>query len=191
MLEEKDGLCPFVGPEGCQIYSDRPVCCRYYPLGIASLRQQDDLKGRDEEFFFMVKESHCEGFKEAVEWTVDSWRTDQGIDLYDSMNRGWIELLLRKSSFGEEARLSEKARQLFYMVTTNTEQFRKYIFESPFLHSFAVNDHTINNILEDDVALMHFGFEYLKYVIFGVKSDKVKLKKDVINRTVKKKAGRK
>ena len=186
MLEEEGGRCPFVSPKGCQIYSDRPVCCRYYPLGIASLRQQDKLTGEEEEFFFVVREDHCKGFEEPTEWTVESWRADQGADLYDSMNRGWLELLLRKRSFGKGIEMPEKARQLFYMVTTNMEGFRKFVFESPFLGSFAVDDNTLKKILEDDVALMQFGFEYLKHVIFGAESDIIKLKKDVLDKTVKK-----
>ena len=186
MLEEEGGRCPFVSPKGCQIYSDRPVCCRYYPLGIASLRQQDKVTEEEEEFFFVVREDHCKGFEEPTEWTVDSWRADQESDIYDSMNRGWLELLLRKASFGEEAKMPEKAKQLFFMVTTNMERFRKYVFESPFLGSFAVDNNTLEKILKDDVALMQFGFEYLKHVIFGAESDIIRLKKDVLDKTVKK-----
>ena len=120
------------------------------------------------------------------EWTVDSWRADQESDLYDSMNRGWLELLLRKASFGKEAKMPDKAKRLFYMVTTNMEQFRQFVFESPFLGSFAVDDNTLKKILTDDVALMQFGFEYLKHVIFGAESDVIRLKKDVLDKTVKK-----
>jgi hypothetical protein len=186
MLDEQGGRCPFVSPKGCQIYSDRPVCCRYYPLGIASLRQQNKFSGEEEEFFFVVREDHCKGFEEPTEWTVDSWRADQEADLYDSMNRGWLELLLRKASFGEDAKMPEKAKHLFYMVTTNMERFRQFVFESAFLGSFAVDSNTLNKIIKDDVALMQFGFEYLKYVIFGAESDIIRLKRDVLDKTVKK-----
>ncbi|MCK4426597.1 MAG: YkgJ family cysteine cluster protein, partial [Deltaproteobacteria bacterium] len=98
----------------------------------------------------------------------------------------WLDLLLRKASFGEGAEMPEKAKQLFFMVTTNTERFRQFVFESPFLGSFAVDDNTLKKILKDDVALMQFGFEYLKHVIFGAKSDIIRLKKDVLDKTVKK-----
>jgi Fe-S-cluster containining protein len=72
MLEEEGGRCPFVSTKGCQIYSDRPVCCRYYPLGITSLRQQEKHTGEEEEFFFVVREDHCKEFKVPTEWTVES-----------------------------------------------------------------------------------------------------------------------
>ncbi len=185
MLEEKDGQCPFVTPEGCQIYTDRPVCCRYYPIGIASLIQKEHQAGEEEEFFFVVKENHCKGFEEPIEWTVDSWRADQEADLYDSMNRGWLELLLRKRSFGEETEMPEKARHLFYLVTTNMERFRSFVFESRFLDTYVVDKKTIRKIREDDVALMQFGFEYLKTAIFGAESPVIKLRYDILDQKVK------
>ena len=186
MLEDEGGRCPFVTPSGCQIYTDRPVCCRYYPIGIASLHQHEKNSGEKEEFFFLIKEGHCQGFKEQTEWTVDAWRGDQEADLYDSMNRGWLELLLRKRSFGDEAEMPPKARQLFYMVTTNMERFRSFIFESRFLDTYIVKEETLKRILEDDTALMKFGFEYLKQAIFGTESSELKLKKEVLDSQVKK-----
>ena len=185
MREDADGLCPFVTPEGCQVYTDRPVCCRYYPIGIASLRQQERQAGEEEEFFFVVKENHCRGFDEPTEWTVDSWRADQEADLYDSMNRKWLELLLRKKSFGEETEMPPRAKQLFYMVTTNMERFRNFIFESRFLDTYEAPESTLREILDDDVKLMQFGFEYLKSAVFGSETTDLKLKKDVLDKTVK------
>ncbi len=185
MRAEEGGRCPFVTENGCLVYTDRPVCCRYYPVGLASLRQQERHAGEEEEFFFLIKEDHCKGFEEPTEWTVDSWRADQESDLYDRMNREWMELLLRKRSFGEETELPPKARRLFYMVTTNTEQFRRFIFESRFLDTYVVKEKTLKKILDDDVALMQFGFEYLKHAIFGADSDVIEIRKDVLDKTVK------
>ena len=185
MLEEKGGQCPFVTPDGCQIYTDRPVSCRYYPIGIASLIQMEMSAGQEEEFFFLVKEKHCKGFEEPVEWTVDSWRADQEADLYDSMNRGWMELLLRKRSFGEETEMPPRARELFYMVTTNMERFRDYVFGSRFLDTYIVDSKTLRKIRDDDVELMQFGFEYLKHAIFGAESPVIQLRKEILDKTVK------
>jgi Fe-S-cluster containining protein len=186
MMEDQGGRCPFVTPQGCQVYSDRPVCCRYYPIGIASLLQREKRAGEEEEFFFLVKEKHCRGFEEPTEWTVDSWRADQEADLYDSMNRGWLNLLLRKRSFGEHTEIPEKARRLFYLVSTNAERFRTFVFESRFLDTYTIDKKTVREIREDDTALMQFGSEYLKHAIFGAESDAVKLRGDILDRQVKK-----
>ncbi|MEF3169044.1 MAG: YkgJ family cysteine cluster protein [Deltaproteobacteria bacterium] len=185
MLEEEDGRCPFVSAEGCRIYTDRPVCCRYYPIGMASLIQKEKKGGEEEEFFFLVKEDHCKGFDEQTVWTVDGWRADQEADLYDSMNRGWMELILRKKSFGEHTEMPEKARALFFMVTTNMEKFRSYVFESRFLDTYDVQEETLKKILEDDAELMTFGFEYLKSAVFGAETPVLSIKKEVLEREVK------
>lgn len=186
MLEDRDGKCPFVSENGCQVYSDRPVCCRYYPVGLASLKQQDKGGGEEDEFFFMIKEDHCRGFEEEKEWTVESWREDQESDFYDKMNRDWMELLLRKKSFGEETEIPERGRQMFYMASTNMEQFKTFLFESRFLDKYDVKEKTLREVMEDEVKLMQFSFEFMKVAIFGAESDQVKLKQKVLDKTIKK-----
>lgn len=186
MMEDAEGKCPFVTPKGCQVYSDRPVCCRYYPVGIASLMQMEKEAGQEEEFFFLIKENHCKGFEEKTCWTVDSWRADQEADLYDRMNRGWLELMLRKKSFGEDTELPPRARELFFMATTNMESFRRFVFESRFLYTYNVDEATLNKIREDDFELMQFAFEYLKNAMFGAESSIIKIKGQILEKTVKK-----
>jgi hypothetical protein len=183
MLEKEGGKCPFVTQNGCQVYSDRPVCCRYYPIGMASLIQQEEDINK-EEFFFLIKEPHCKGFLEKTEWTVNEWRGDQEADLYDSMNRGWFELLLRKRSFGDETEMPEKARALFYMITTNMERFRDFVFGSRFLDTYIVPEERLKKILEDDVELMQFGFDYLKNAIFGTETQELSIKKEILDKKV-------
>ena len=36
MKDDAQRRCPFVGPEGCTVYEDRPWPCRMYPVGVAS-----------------------------------------------------------------------------------------------------------------------------------------------------------
>ena len=69
MTNDEKKSCPFVTPQGCTIYEDRPVTCRYYPLGTAAFREQE-IQPTGEDFYFMVREAHCLGFKEDNDWTV-------------------------------------------------------------------------------------------------------------------------
>jgi glutamate-1-semialdehyde aminotransferase len=140
----------------------------------------------EDEFFFMIKEDHCKGFEEDVEWTVASWREDQESDFYDRMNRDWMELLLRKKSFGEETEIPEKGRKMFYMASTNMERFRSFVFESRMLEKYDVSEKTLREIMEDEVKLMQFSFEFMKVAIFSAESDVVRLKKKVLDKTVRK-----
>lgn len=165
MHEDADKKCPFVSAEGCTVYSDRPANCRYYPVGQASLKKRDETANQvaTEEFYFFVREEHCLGFKEKDEWTIRSWRDDQGVDVYDDMNRGWKEILFRRNLTGNE--LDEKKQKAFYMACYDLDRFRRFIFESKFLDAFAVEPERVEKIKHDEAELMQFGFDYTKYVL--------------------------
>ena len=98
-MDEETGKCPFVTGEGCSVYNDRPVTCRYYPLGLALLHRQDTPG--EEAFYFLIKEDYCQGHREEKRWRVDEWRADQGSDGYDRHNRNWMELIIKRRSAGD------------------------------------------------------------------------------------------
>jgi Fe-S-cluster containining protein len=178
MLDDNKKSCPFVTPEGCTIYEDRPATCRYYPLGMAAFREQE-IQPTGEDFYFMVRESHCLGFEADKEWTVGEWRKDQDVEQYDEVNRGWMELMLRKKSFGFQADLSEESRGMFFMVSSNVDKLRRFVFESSFLDKYDVGKDLLEQIRTDEVALLKFGFNWLQSALFG--ADKVKLKDHVLD----------
>lgn len=180
-LREEDNKCPFVTPEGCTVYTDRPSACRYYPVGMADFHEGgtkdadgNEISGDEEKFFFVVKEDHCKGFEEDKEWTVREWRADQGVDVRDEMNKEWLRLVMRRKSFGAQAELSEPAKRMFFMASTDLAHFRRFIFESSFLDTYIVDEETIEKIKTDDVELMHFSFKYLASSLFGVQSLTIK-----------------
>lgn len=176
MLDDEQKHCPFVTPEGCVIYEDRPVSCRYYPLGMAAFREQE-IQPTGEDFYFIVRESHCLGFEADREWTVSEWRKDQGVDIYDEINKGWMELMLRKKSFGFQVELSEQGRAMFFMVSSNVDKLRRFIFDSTFLKKYDIKKELLKRIRTDEVALLTFGFDWLQSALFG--ADRVKLKEKV------------
>ncbi|MBW1992004.1 MAG: YkgJ family cysteine cluster protein [Deltaproteobacteria bacterium] len=160
-MERFGGRCPFVRPvTGCIVYSDRPATCRYYPVGQGLLITEDGL----DEFYFMIKEEHCKGFEEDAEWTVQSWKEDQGADYYDEINKEWKAMLLRRSSVGKPD-TDRRLQDLFYMVMYDLDQFRRFIFKSRFLQIFHVEEDLLQRIYEDDLELLQFGYNYLKMVL--------------------------
>jgi uncharacterized protein len=183
-LRAEDNKCPFVTPEGCTVYSDRPTACRYYPVGMADFHEggtRDDMgnenTSEEEKFFFLVREDHCKGFEEDKEWTIREWRADQGVDVRDEMNKEWLRLVMRRKSFGMQASLSEQAKRMFFMASTDIATFRKFVFESSFLATYELDDETINRIKEDDVELMLFSFKYLAATLFGAQVLKIRAEK--------------
>ncbi len=175
MNDDEQRKCPFVTDEGCTVYTDRPANCRYYPVGQGTLKKDGKDGPYSEEFYFFIKEPHCYGFHEKQRWTIDSWRKDQEVDLYDSVNRGWKALQLRRNLIGQPELDPQKQSQ-FFMASYDLDKFRDFIFKSNFLNIFDVDAETVEKIRTDDVELIQFGVEYIKYVMMIEES--LKLKQD-------------
>jgi len=173
----EEGRCPFVTANGCTVYSDRPTACRYYPVGMANFHEGANEEQEGEQFYFIVKEPHCKGFEEEKTWTIREWREDQGVDICDRMNREWMEIVMRRKSFGIQATLSESAKKMFFMASTNLEAFRTFIFESSFLATYEVDEETLARIKDDDIELMKFSFRFIASALFGTEGFKVKEEK--------------
>jgi Fe-S-cluster containining protein len=165
MMDDEEGSCPFVrDEEGCILYEDRPTTCRYYPLGVATLQHKEGAD--DEGFYFLVNEPHCKGFDEDNTQTVGEWRQSEGVVDRDEINREWTDLVVRKRSFPASIKLTEKAKQIFFMVSYNIDKFRDFVFESSFLERNPVDAETVEKIRSDEVELLRFGVNWLTSVLF-------------------------
>ncbi len=100
-------------------------------------------------------------------WSVAEWRADQGVDVRDEMNKKWLRLIMRRKSYGHQATLSEQAKRMFFMTSTDLAHFRRFIFESSFLKTYELAPELVEKIRTDDVALMLFSFDYLANALFG------------------------
>ena len=177
LLDDERKSCPFVeDKDGCAVYEDRPTTCRYYPLGVGSLSYSGE-QGEKDEFFFTVKEAHCRGFDEDKEWSVAEWREDQGVDLRDEVNDGWMELIVRKKSLPPSMKLTENARKMFFLVCYNIDKFKEFVFKSTFLERYHIPEEQLKEIQSDDVKLLQFGFEWLKATFFQAGEDRFQVKK--------------
>jgi len=194
MKNDDKKSCPFLTSEGCSVYEDRPNICRYYPVGMATLRKKDTESGKDE-FYFMTRGDHCKGFEEDKEWTIGEWRKDQQADLYDDVNRGWMDILIKKKSFGEKE-FPEIKNQMFFMVSTNTDYFREFVFSSSFLETYDIPQERIEKIRTDDAELLKLGYEWLRSSMFAeetlpFKKGVVEARKDRSDAIMKKVYGKK
>ncbi|MCU4137860.1 MAG: Uncharacterized protein YkgJ [Thermodesulfobacteria bacterium] len=173
MRNDEDKTCPFLGEGGCTIYEVRPLACRYYPLGFGMFRNKDERKNED--IYYLVNEGFCQGLESGEEMTVEEYRISQGIPELEEPIKEWGEIIMRKESFGP-MEVPEKSLQLFFMVSSNPDRFRAFIFETKFLDIFEVPEKTLEEIKKDDLKLLQFGFKWLKTVLFGDKL--VKRKKE-------------
>lgn len=174
---DEEGRCPFVTEKGCTIYPYRPTTCRYYPVGMSYFHAAGQEGTGSEEFYFLVREPHCKGHEEEKTQTIGEWRIDQGIDESDAMNQEWMEIVMRRKSFGLQATLSEPAQKMFFMASTDLDKFRDFIFNSSFLDTYDIDPETLEQIKTDDIALMKLSFKYLASALFGTNDLKIREEK--------------
>ncbi|MDA8360404.1 MAG: YkgJ family cysteine cluster protein [Gammaproteobacteria bacterium] len=160
--------CSFLTEEGCGVYADRPAACRYYALGVVSMRKKDSPV--DEDFYFVVKEDHCLGHNETKTQTVREYREEQGVSLYDELNREWRQLVLKKRSCGPVVgKPSDRSLQLFFLASYDLDGFREFVNSPSFQEVYEIEPAVLEELRTDDVTLMRFGFRFLKQVLFGEK----------------------
>ena len=164
MNPDQGKKCPFVTPNGCDIYEDRPGACRIYPLGRAALKVDEEKEAREK--YFIVQEDHCLGFMENREWSVGEWMANEGVVEYNAMNDHWLEVISSPRDLGEKEEIPRKI-QMFSMASYNLDKFRTFIFKSRFFDLFEVADDLKEKLGHDDEALMRFSFDWLKFSLFG------------------------
>jgi Fe-S-cluster containining protein len=189
-LRTSDGddsaACVFLaGDEGCGVYEARPATCRYYPMGMASIKMKD--AEQKEDFHFLVRESHCKGHDEEKRQTVAQFRAEQGVEALDDINRGWIDIMMKMSSWrsvgGPNAKqVSQQAKKMFFMVSTDVEAFRRFVFETRFLDTYAIDPELVDILKTDDIALLQLGFDWLKNVLFNEQT--ITMKEDVLQAAI-------
>ncbi len=165
LLDDDAKSCPFLSQEeGCTVYTDRPSTCRYYPIGRVHMKKVDKPELR--EFFVLVKEDHCLGHKEDKEWTIDEWRKDQGVDFHDGVTRDWLEIVIKAKSLGM-MEFNKGSLDLFFMVSSNLDMFRRFVFESRFLHTYRLEPDLLDKIRSSELELLKFSLKWLRFVLFG------------------------
>ena len=169
---DEEKTCPFVNnTEGCTVYDDRPWPCRMYPLGIASPKENGN--NGDEEFYFILEEPICQGYYERKNQTINDWIKEQQVEKYTEMGERFKEVSLH-DYFKEGKKLEPSKLDMFYTVCYNVDKFREFVFESTLLKRFEVDEEIIDKIKKDDEELLLFGFEWLKFCLYGEETMKLK-----------------
>ncbi|HDZ89135.1 MAG: YkgJ family cysteine cluster protein [Deltaproteobacteria bacterium] len=175
MRPDRKHTCPFVTQQGCSIYEDRPEACRLYPLGRATATVEGEKGARER--FFMVAESHCHGFSEDRAWTLEEWMEHEGVNEFSALNHGWLGIITSSRSLGPREYEARK-QQMFFMASYNLDRFRDFLFGSAFFDRFHVDPALREALKKDDTALMLFGFDWLRFSLFGEKTLEPRLKKE-------------
>ena len=154
--------CPFVTPDGCRVYPDRPASCRTYPLARAISRNRQT--GRVGEHFVLLKEPHCLGFNAAKSQSVRQWIDDQQIRIYNRFNDQMLDIIRLKNRL-RPGPLDPKSRQLFYETLYDLDRFRTRIFKNKLFDQTAVDPQKRAEAESDDTALLQIGMAWVKQVV--------------------------
>lgn len=169
MADGDKGPCPFVEPEGCSIYEDRPWSCRMYPVFPVSSEEQE---------FLIEKIASCLGFGEDRELSVREWKTSQSIDVYDAMNKAYKEIT-QHNFFQMGNKIDGGKAKLLYTACYDLDSFRRFLFQSRFFEKYDVDQETIEKMKNDDEALLSFGYRWIKFALFS--EDTLRLRDQEMN----------
>ncbi len=125
------------------------------------------------EKYFLVQEPHCLGFREEREWSAEEWMQSEGMDEYNVMNDLWLEVLSFPRSLGPEKDFQRKM-QMFFLASYNLDRFRSLVFQGPFLRRFRMDEEVLERIAKDEISLLRFSFEWLKFSLFGEPSPQIR-----------------
>ena len=162
---DKGYECPFVKPQGCSVYEDRPGSCRMYPLARAITKSRET--GEITQYFALIEEPHCKGFGKQTGLTVEQWLKGQDVDMHNKENDKLMELISLKNRI-LPGKLEGAQSDIFYLALYDLDEFCAQIFEKDLLKEFTIPDDLLRNIKTDDVALLSFGINWVKYKLFGV-----------------------
>lgn len=111
------------------------------------------------------------GHNEERSLTIAEYRQEQGLADYDSLGRGWRQLVLKKKSSGPSVgKASKRSLQMFFMACYDLDRFREFVSSGPFNETYDLSDELKQQIFSDETELMQFGFRFLRQVMFGEES---------------------
>jgi len=159
MIEDENKSCPFVTLDGCSIYQHRPWSCRMYPIFPVSSKEEE---------FLVEEKPSCLGFKEGKQWTIEEWKKDQGIDIYDKMNESYKEVTFHNyfSASGGGNKLDSGKAKMLYMACYDLDKFKRFLFETRFFDIYDVEKEVIEKIKEDEEKLLSFGYRWVRFTLF-------------------------
>lgn len=175
MQDENSSLCPFAIPAGCVVYADRPDTCRKFPMEQGVRHHFDGVK--NERIYFFNPPDFCRGPQEARTWTPADWASGPDDALYDRLTLEWAQLkaLFQSNPWGGQGSEGPKAKMAF-MAVYNIDRFRDFVFDSSFLKRYRVKTSLINTMRTDDVALLRFGFDWVRFFVWGQKTGRLQPK---------------
>ncbi|MDJ0912625.1 MAG: YkgJ family cysteine cluster protein [Desulfobacterales bacterium] len=167
MADNKEKTCPFLSTSGCSVYLDRPDTCRTFPVEQGLL--YDATTNTSEPVHFLRPPDFCQGQHESQQWTIDEWCQDQQAIRYNQMTVRWAEVkrLFENNPWGAEGPYGARGKMAF-MACYNIDRFRSFVFDSSFKKRYKIKPAIRKKLRIDDDQLLQFGFEWVKFFLWGI-----------------------
>jgi len=162
--DTRDLRCPFVTPKGCSVYENRPSSCRMYPLARAVTRSR--VTDKVTERFMVLKEPHCLGFEKGPPRSASQWIEDQKITVYNENNDKLLQIISLKNKT-KPGVLDLQSRHLFFTALYDLDTFRSRIINNKITTGLPMASELMDKALEDDLALLNVGMQWVERVIFN------------------------
>ncbi len=175
MQDDKEKTCPFLTDSGCSVYEDRPDTCRTFPMEQGLVFSKDNNKS--ELIYILRPPDFCLGQYEKREMSIKTWAIDQEAMHHNMMTQKWAQLkgLFQSDPYGNQGPDGPKGKMAF-MSVYNIDKFREFIFISSFLKRYKVKTTLLKAIKKDDVALIKFGFSWVKFYLWGIPTKNIRLR---------------
>lgn len=173
MSENSERDCIFSETEGCRVYTQRPFTCRTFPVEYGL---QYDVDGLHPELIgFLRPPDFCLGPQADDQWTLQSWARDQEADRHQTMAKQWSEVkrLFQNDPWGSEGPQGRRAKMAF-MASYNMDAFRSFVFDSSLLKRYKVKTELLKKMRKDDVALMRFGFDWIRLSVWHIPTKQIR-----------------
>jgi len=167
MEEEHNKTCPFVTPEGCSMYEDRPWACRMFPL------DQGNSPG---DFRFIADPSYCLGMGEERDTTIGEYLGGQGLSPY-AESEALLGRIASHPRFSKEHIQNPKVQEMCRMALYDLDRFRRFVLESRFLEIFEVEKDVAERIKTEDLELMRLAHRWLEFGL--VAGETLKMREDI------------
>lgn len=173
MADNEEKTCPFLTVDGCSVYPDRPDTCRTFPMEQGQLL--DAGSGKTKPVYFFRPPDFCQGQHETRSWTPRTWASDQDAAQHNRMTARWAELKRRfeDDPWAGEGPQGQRSKMAF-MATYNIDRFREFVFRSSFLKRYRIKPERLRKIKRDEAALLKFGFEWVEFFLFGIRSKTIR-----------------
>lgn len=175
MVDNAEKTCPFLEDTGCKVYTDRPDSCRMFPIEQGAVYKGQSEKSRLIHFF--RPPDFCLGRHEETEFTPPKWCLDQKAVLHNRMTLRWSALkrLFQSDPWRPQGFQGAKGKMAF-MATYNIDRFAEFVFQSSFFKRYHVKKNLLNRLRREEAALLEFGFDWVRFYLWGIKSKRFKEK---------------